>query len=167
MSSHYARAASCGIALAPLTGCAVYDRGSLVAAHAITPYQITIEQGNFVSREAVVQLKPGMTRHQVSFLLGRPLLTDIFHANRWDYVFTFRRGHREIAQQRRLTAYFAGDRILRFDNDPMPSEQELVAEIDGVRRGKLLPVTTQSFPADSAKPQPSLAGSMNIGMPFR
>ncbi|GAA7759041.1 MULTISPECIES: outer membrane protein assembly factor BamE [Cupriavidus] len=154
MSSNYARAASYGIALALLTGCAAYDRGSLTLAHAITPYQITIEQGNFVSRESVAQLRPGMTRDQVSFLLGTPLLTDVFHADRWDYVFTFRRGHRDIVQQRRLTAYFAGDRLLRFDSDPMPSEEELIAEIDGVRHGKVSPSAKASSPADTAKPQP-------------
>ena len=53
----------------------------------ITPYRMVIQQGNFISQEMVSQLKPGMTREQVRFILGTPLVTDIFHADRWDYVF--------------------------------------------------------------------------------
>ena len=57
----------------------------------VTPYKVEVVQGNFVSKEQVEQLKPGMSRQQVRELLGTSLLTDVFHANRWDYVFTIRR----------------------------------------------------------------------------
>ena len=50
----------------------------------ITPYRIEIQQGNFVSQEMVSQLKPGMSKDQVRFVLGTPLITDSFHADRWD-----------------------------------------------------------------------------------
>src|SRR5712664_3774223 len=53
----------------------------------ITPYKPEIQQGNYVSQEMISQIKPGMTREQVRFILGTPLLTDIFHADRWDYVY--------------------------------------------------------------------------------
>ena len=53
----------------------------------VTPYRIEIQQGNYVSQDMVAQLKPGMTKEQVRFVLGTPLVTDIFHADRWDYVY--------------------------------------------------------------------------------
>jgi outer membrane protein assembly factor BamE len=95
----------------------------------ITPYKTEVVQGNFVSKEQVEALKPGMTRQQVREILGTPLLTDVFHANRWDYVFTIRRQGID-PQQRRLTVYFKDNALDRFDGDPMPSESEFVATLD-------------------------------------
>lgn len=114
--------------------CSTYDSTSRKIANAITPYRINIVQGNFVSREAAAQLREGMTRDQVQFLLGTPLLTDVFHANRWDYVFSFKRGNTQVVQQRRFTVFFDNDRLVRFGGDELPSEYELIAEIDGMKR---------------------------------
>lgn len=114
--------------------CSTYDSTSRKIASAITPYRINIVQGNFVSREAAAQLREGMTRDQVQFLLGTPLLTDVFHANRWDYVFSFKRGNTQVVQQRRFTVFFDNDRLVRFGGDELPSEYELIAEIDGMKR---------------------------------
>lgn len=115
--------------------CSTYDSTSRKIASAITPYRINIVQGNFVSREAAAQLREGMTRDQVRFLLGTPLLTDVFHANRWDYVFSFKRGNTQVVQQRRFTVFFENDRLVRFTGDELPSEYELIAEIDGIKGG--------------------------------
>jgi outer membrane protein assembly factor BamE len=89
----------------------------------ITPYKMDIQQGNFLSQEMVSQLKPGMTRDQVRFTLGTPLLADIFHANRWDYVYWFEdaRGQR---QERKLAVHFQDDKLARVDGDVMPSQAE-------------------------------------------
>lgn len=123
------------LAAALLAGaCSAYDSTSRKVANAITPYRINIVQGNFVSREAASQLREGMTRDQVKFLLGTPLLTDVFHANRWDYVFSFRRGNTSVVQQRRYTVIFDGDRLVKFGGDELPSEYELIAEIDGMKK---------------------------------
>ncbi|WP_455283961.1 outer membrane protein assembly factor BamE [Cupriavidus necator] len=123
------------LAAALLAGaCSAYDSTSRKVANAITPYRINIVQGNFVSREAASQLREGMTRDQVKFLLGTPLLTDVFHANRWDYVFSFRRGNASVVQQRRYTVVFDGDRLVKFGGDELPSEYELIAEIDGMKK---------------------------------
>ncbi|NUO86691.1 MAG: outer membrane protein assembly factor BamE [Cupriavidus sp.] len=123
------------LAAALLAGaCSAYDSTSRKVANAITPYRINIVQGNFVSREAASQLREGMTRDQVKFLLGTPLLTDVFHANRWDYVFSFRRGNTPVVQQRRYTVFFDGDRLVKFGGDELPSEYELIAEIDGMKK---------------------------------
>ncbi len=82
----------------------------------ITPYKMDIQQGNFVSQEMVSQLKPGMSKDQVRLLLGTPLLTDIFHANRWDYVYWLEdaAGKRE---QRRLAVHFDDGKLTRVDGD--------------------------------------------------
>ncbi|UIF85643.1 outer membrane protein assembly factor BamE [Cupriavidus sp. UYPR2.512] len=123
------------LAAALLAGaCSAYDSTSRKVANAITPYRINIVQGNFVSREAVSQLREGMTRDQVKFLLGTPLLNDVFHADRWDYVFSFRRGNTPVVQQRRYTVFFEGDRLVKFSGDELPSEYELIAEIDGMKK---------------------------------
>ncbi len=123
------------LAAALLAGaCSTYDATSRKVTNAITPYRINIVQGNFVSREAASQLREGMTRDQVKFLLGTPLLTDVFHADRWDYVFSFRRGNAAVVQQRRFTVYFDGDKLVKFGGDELPSEYELIAEIDGMKK---------------------------------
>ncbi len=75
-----------------------------------------------------------MTRDQVKFLLGTPLLTDVFHNDRWDYVFSFRRGNTPVVQQRRFTVFFDGDKLVKFGGDELPSEYELIAEIDGMKK---------------------------------
>ena len=133
--------------------CSAYDSTSRKVANAITPYRINIVQGNFVSREAASQLREGMTRDQVRFLLGTPLLTDVFHANRWDYVFSFRRGSTPVVQQRRYTVFFQDDKLVKFSGDELPSEYELIAEIDGFKAvqknqsvGKILTGTNTDAP---------------------
>ena len=82
----------------------------------ITPYKPEIQQGNYVSQDIVAQLKPGMTREQVRFLLGTPLLTDIFHADRWDYVY-FREGTDGKREQRRVALFFADNKLARTEGD--------------------------------------------------
>ena len=82
----------------------------------LTPYRIDVRQGNFVTPQMVALLKPGQTQDQVRFILGTPLLTDPFHADRWDYVYRFQPGRGEV-QQRRLTVYFAQGQLARFDGD--------------------------------------------------
>jgi outer membrane protein assembly factor BamE len=104
--------------------------------NAITPYKVEVVQGNFVSREQVEALKPGMTRQQVREILGTSLLADVFHANRWDYVFTIRRQGVE-PQRRRLTVFFNGDLFDRVEGDPMPSEEEFVARLNTRDSGKI------------------------------
>ena len=124
-------------ASALLAGCGTYDSTTRKIANAITPYRIDIVQGNFVSREQAAQLKEGMTRDQVRFVLGTPLLTDMFHANRSDYIFSFKRGNTSVVQERRLTVWFDGDRLAKWVGaDELPSESELISEIDGIKRPK-------------------------------
>ena len=82
----------------------------------ITPDKPDIQQGNFVSQEMVQQLKPGMTREQVRFLLGTPLLTDIFHADRWDYVY-WRETSAGKRESRKLALFFSDGKLARMEGD--------------------------------------------------
>jgi outer membrane protein assembly factor BamE len=85
----------------------------------VTPYRMVIQQGNFVSDEAIAQLKPGMTKEQVRFVLGTPLVTDIFHADRWDYVF-FREMPNGKREQRNLSVVFQDAKLVRVIGDILP-----------------------------------------------
>ncbi|RYF65978.1 MAG: outer membrane protein assembly factor BamE, partial [Comamonadaceae bacterium] len=110
-------------------------RGALAT---VTPYKVEVVQGNFVSKEQVDLLKAGQSRQQVREILGTSLLTDVFHSNRWDYVFTIRRQGVE-PQQRRLTLFFNGELLERFEGDPMPSEEEFVAQLDTRKKSGKVP----------------------------
>jgi outer membrane protein assembly factor BamE len=95
-----------------------------------TPYRPDIQQGNFVSQEMLDQLKPGMTHDQVKFVLGTPLLTDVFHEDRWDYPFYLARGNGELTTSR-VTVYFKDGKVDHFDGGHLPSEKEYIARIAG------------------------------------
>jgi outer membrane protein assembly factor BamE len=82
----------------------------------ITPYRIDIQQGNFISQEMVAQLKPGMSKEQVRLALGTPLLTDIFHADRWDYLY-WRERPGTKRESRKLTVFFEDGKLTRLDGD--------------------------------------------------
>jgi len=140
-------------ACAAAAGCGSVDSVSHRVANSLTPYRVEVVQGNFVSREQVEQLKPGMSRQQVKELLGTPLVTDVFHGDRWDYVFTLRR--QGVADQaRRMTLYFKGDALQRFEGDEMPSESEFVASINKTRTGKVpqLEATQEQLQRAGSKP---------------
>jgi outer membrane protein assembly factor BamE len=101
-------------ALAAIAGCNYMPQ--------VTPYRMEIQQGNFVTQEMVAQLKPGMTRDQVRFILGTPLVVDPFHAERWDYVFARTRENSKQYEQRRITVYFDGaGTLLRIEGDVVPT----------------------------------------------
>ncbi len=117
-----------------LVGCSAFNGASKSIANFATPYRIEVVQGNFVSREQVEALRPGMGRQQVREILGTPLITSLFHDDRWDYVFTLKRPDVE-PQTRRLTVFFTGDVLDRHEGDEMPTETEFVASLDS-RKGK-------------------------------
>lgn len=100
------------------------------------PYVPDIVQGNFISSEQYSKLQLGMTREQVRQILGTPLLASYFHANRWDYVFEFKRNGQRVGAERHVTVYFDGDKLVKFEGDALPTEIELVAEIDNYAKTK-------------------------------
>lgn len=96
-----------------------------------SPYRPDIQQGNFVSREMLAQLKAGMSKEQVKFLLGTPLMADVFHGQRWDYPFRLAKGNGELTTSV-VVVYFDQDgKVARFDGGELPSEREYIARIAG------------------------------------
>ena len=102
--------------LAPLAIAAVLSGCSLV-------HRIDIQQGNSVPPEAYDRVKVGMTRPEVRQLLGTPLLTDIFHANRWDYVFRNEKGGK-LVESNRFSVYFENDKVARVEGAPTASAKK-------------------------------------------
>jgi outer membrane protein assembly factor BamE len=84
-------------------------------------YKIDVEQGNIITQDIVNQLKPGMSRRQVRFILGTPLLEDPFNQSRWDYPYVKRNGNNIISESR-LMVYFDGDTMVRVDGDFIPDD---------------------------------------------
>lgn len=129
--------------LLSLSACSSMDGASNRLVSIVTPYKIDIVQGNFVSREQVAALKEGMSRNQVRDILGTPLLNSIFHTDRWDYVFTFKRQGIE-PQARRVTIFFKDDVLSKVQADSLPSEAEFVASLDSGRKSGPIPVLEMS-----------------------
>jgi outer membrane protein assembly factor BamE len=100
------------------------------------PYVPDVVQGNFISSEQYAKLQIGQSREQVRQILGTPLLSSYFHANRWDYVFEFKRAGQVMGKERRVTVFFEGDKLVKFQGDALPTDVELVAEIDGYAKTK-------------------------------
>nr|B1XT70.1 RecName: Full=Outer membrane protein assembly factor BamE; Flags: Precursor [Polynucleobacter necessarius STIR1] len=147
------------------------------------PYVPDVVQGNFISSEQYAKLQLGMTREQVRQIMGTPLLASYFHANRWDYVFEFKRSGQTVGKERHVTVFFDGDKVVKFEGDALPTEVELVAEIDNYSKSKRsfwevitdtnkLPVTpplqqpevlvtskTDNLPAGAAVPAANTSGS--------
>ena len=147
---------------ASLAACSSFDGATTRLASIVTPYQIDVVQGNVITREQIDLLRPGMPRQSVRDMLGTPLLQSVFHAQRWDYVFSFR--HKgEPPQLRRLTVYFKDDLLERFDADAMPTEAEFVASLDYGRKSTKVPVleaseeTLQKFKQAAQSPQAATA----------
>lgn len=82
-----------------------------------SPHRIEIQQGNFISQEMIAQLKLGMTKDQVRFILGTPLVSDIFHADRWDYSYSRRRANSREVEHRRITVFFEDGNLKRIEGD--------------------------------------------------
>ena len=134
-------AVACGVLASCSSG--TMSSSSINPVNWITPYKVDVIQGNFVSREQVEQLQAGMTRDQVKAVLGTPLLTSLFHADRWDYVFTLKRQGVE-PQAFKYTVFFKGDQLERFSGDSMPSEAEFISTLSNKRVLGKVPVLQAS-----------------------
>ena len=143
---------------------------ALLSGCFLLPYRIDVQQGNYIERETVAKLKPGMTRAQVRFVLGTPLIADPFNPNRWDYLYYNRPGRR-VKDVRRLTIYFEDDKLKRAyaDSAIAPTAAEMAAAAAAPMRpgaapeptGAEYPVVEPAQPAAApkepapAKPAPS------------
>ncbi|HUL66948.1 MAG TPA: outer membrane protein assembly factor BamE [Burkholderiaceae bacterium] len=124
------------------------------------PYRPDVQQGNVVTKEMVDQLRESMSRDQVRFLLGTPLLTSIFHSDRWDYVYYLQRGKGDEVQLRRLVVHFNNDRLASFSTDDMPTEQMADNMILG-RNPKPVP----KAPPKEPPPQVTIPTSPQVNAP--
>ncbi len=88
-------------------------------------YRINIQQGNFLDQAAVEQVKPGMTRSQVRYLLGTPMVADPFNHERWDYIYYLKKGRSRHVDSRRVTVYFEGEKVAKLDK---PTAAEAAAQ---------------------------------------
>ena len=153
---------------ATAAACSSFNNATQSVASVVTPYKIDVVQGNFVSREQVQALQPGMGRQQVRDILGTPLVTSLFHADRWEYVFTLKRPKTEV-QTRKLTVFFSGDAFDRAEGDEMPSESEFVATL-GARdnaKGKVpaLEATPEQLAKYPVKERPAPAAATPPALP--
>jgi outer membrane protein assembly factor BamE len=123
-----------------------------------SPYRPDIQQGNFVSQEMLNQLKVGQTRDQVRFILGSPLLTDVFHDDRWDFPFYLARGNGELTTSR-VTVFFKDDKVERFEGGNLPTEREYIDRIAGPSK-----VSTKAKP-ESRPVEPAKVGGAPVIQP--
>lgn len=112
-------------AAAPLAGCGYLPTIDVLPT--VSPYRIDIQQGNYLSQEMVSKLQPGMSKEQVRFVLGTPLVTDIFHGDRWDYVY-YRDVRGQKPEQRRLSVFFEKDQLVRLSGDVVPAPAKPAAD---------------------------------------
>jgi len=85
-----------------------------------TPYKMDIQQGNFVTQDMIAKLQLGMTRSQVRFALGTPLMVDPFHNDRWDYVYLYMKAG-SVTERRRFKVRFSEDKLARVEGDGVPA----------------------------------------------
>ncbi len=98
-----------------LAGCSVPTLPSLA------PYKLDVQQGNVVTQDMISKLKPGMTRSQVRFALGTPLVVDPFRTNRWDYVYVYEKAG-TVTEQRHIVVIFEDDKLARIEGDVVPAK---------------------------------------------
>src|SRR5271165_7503812 len=99
-------------------------------------YRINIQQGNFLDQAAVEQVKPGMTRSQVRYLLGTPMVADPFNKERWDYIYYLKKGRTSHVDSRRVTVYFDGDKVARLDKPSAALAAEQAASAAKIKNGR-------------------------------
>lgn len=122
----------------------------------VTPYRIDIQQGNFVTQDMVEKLQVGQTKDQVRFILGTPLLTDVFHIQRWDFVFRSSKGWND-PEKRRLTVYFdAADKLQKWESVDVPAAPDAAATASAAPAG----ASTAAAPAAAEEEKPGLFSRM-------
>jgi len=135
----------------------------------LKPYRPDMVQGNFISKEQLERLRLGMDREEVKVVLGTPLIASVMHPNRWDYVFAFKRGDTQLVEQRQVTLIFEKDLLKKINADDLPTEYELIAEIDGIKSSSRVQRKAVATELESQHPAPTVQTIPNptqgIGIP--
>jgi outer membrane protein assembly factor BamE len=161
MSAHHRSLFPAGLIISVCTVLTACSSTSEMGARLITPYRADVVQGNFLSSEQVAMLRTGMSRAEVRNVLGTPLVTSVFHNDRWDYVFTLKR-QGAPDQSFRYAVFFKGETLDRFEGDSMPTEADFIIKLDKRRNvGKVpaLEATPAQLEAASAKSPAAVAAS--------
>ena len=106
-------------------------------------YRIDVRQGNDVTQEMLNQLEPGMTKSQVAYVMGTPLLIDTFNPDRWDYIYTYQPGNGD-REQRRITVFFKDEQLARLDGNTRTVAREELPEIVRTDRNVVVPLTKRN-----------------------
>jgi outer membrane protein assembly factor BamE len=99
-------------------------------------YRINIQQGNFLKQTDVDQVQPGMTRSQVRYLLGTPMVADSFNKERWDYIYYLKKGRTRHVDSRRVTVYFDGDKVARLEKPSAAIAAQQDASAAKIKNGR-------------------------------
>lgn len=118
---HFTARLICCLALSVfLTGCSGISMPSFSMPHLPSIHKFDIQQGNVITQEMIDQLKPGMTKSQVRFIMGTPLVADTFNQNRWDYYYSLVPGKGEEVREQ-VSIFFEDDKLVGFRGDYIPS----------------------------------------------
>ncbi|MBK7356232.1 outer membrane protein assembly factor BamE [Propionivibrio sp.] len=139
------RLAGTALLLAAIAGCSSVPR-------IVNEYKIDIQQGNVLTQDMVSQLRPGLTKDQVRFVLGSPVLMDMFHANRWDYVYRFQKGASGSVEMRKFSTYFdTNDKLVRVAGDVTAAQE---SDATAAPESRMREIDLGSIAADSTAPPP-------------
>jgi outer membrane protein assembly factor BamE len=123
--------------------------GALLAGSGCV-YRLDIQQGNLLDIEQIDQVQAGMTRSQVRYLLGTPMINDPFAALRWDYVFTYQRGRKREIDRGHFVVYFEGDTVARVEKLDLTKLQEY--QLANPARAAAAPVAPAASPDAAVAP---------------
>jgi outer membrane protein assembly factor BamE len=143
----------CCLFLLVLSGCSSEGDRKLPGV-----YRVDVQQGNIIEQEMLDKLRPGMDRNQVRFIMGTPAVTDPFHADRWDYLFTLSKGGR-TREQRHVILYFKNDKLTHITGDVVQGARKSPGELTEEARA-----STVEVPLESNKP--GLFSRMFNALPF-
>ena len=165
MSAHQRSLFPAGLIISVCTLLTACSSTTEMAARVITPFRADVVQGNFLSSEQVALLRPGMSRAEVRNVLGTPLVTSVFHADRWDYVFTLKR-QGAPDQSFRYAVHFKGEAVERFEGDSMPTEAEFIVKLDKRRNiGKVPPLEATPAQLEAARTQAPAVAAASAAAP--
>ncbi|MFZ4536552.1 outer membrane protein assembly factor BamE [Propionivibrio sp.] len=136
------RLARMALLVAVISGCSSVPR-------IVNEYKIDVQQGNVLTQEMVSQLRPGLTKDQVRFILGTPVLMDMFHANRWDYVYRLQKGNGDVEMRKFSTFFDASDKLARVTGDVMAAQ---AGDASAVQESRTREIDLGSIGADSVAP---------------
>ncbi len=141
----FPRFAIATIALCAFSACSTVPR-------IVKEYRIDVQQGNVLTQEMVSQLRPGLSRDQVRFILGTPVLMDMFHVNRWDYFYSLQKGRSGEVETRRFSVFFDADgKLTRVSGDVAPAQPTDTTAVSETRNRE---IDLGSLPADGSTVMP-------------